>query len=253
MNLLSIDFDFFFPIPKGGDALQLYDWGHSEQNPFLGGPVWMFRAAGFLNHGDELPMCKGWERFWDRFKFPENATLYFADSHVQALYPEIRDHVFGVVRNYDAHHDVGYSQKAVDDLLEHGRADCANWGLFYSEFADLPYQVVLPPRMTARDVEAVPKRHNVSAQLDDGERVATPFESVILVRSGSWTPSWCDGMFQAFLDACPIKRRVDIHQKLLGKPLEPRWFSLEEAQKAAEGMRAGMEQARQLAEMGATG
>lgn len=244
MNLLSIDWDFFFNVPTGGAAVQLYDWGHSEKMPFLLGPIWHFRAAGFLAQGIELPIVKDWERIWGRFNIPKDATLFYAESHSQATHREILERVQGKVVNFDAHHDLGYSDSAVRQLLVEGRVDCANWLLAYGTMLGVPTEVVLPFWQDKENLAEVPKRMNNTARLDDGRAVDTPFSTIFVARSGSWVPSWCDEQFDEFIAACPASNKVDLHERLLGRPLERRSFDMEEARGMAEGQKVRLEEIR---------
>lgn len=232
-HLLSVDWDFFFPTDRSS---QLYDWGHSEKMPFLMGPVWVSRAAGFLQQGMALPRCHGWERFWERFRFQRGAVLYYAESHAQAIHLLVRSRVSGRVVNFDAHHDLGYGPNGIKGLLVSGRADCANWLAAYSILLGNQADVVLPPWQGETELNDVPRRQGVSARIDDGSNVQVPFGTIMVARSGSWTPSWCDDDFQTFIESCPVQHKVDL-DGILGEPLRPREFEVAQAETMAREWR----------------
>src|SRR5574340_1024527 len=111
MNLLSVDWDFFFPEPSPDDGrnVELFDWGHKE-NSFFIDALWTFRAGAFLRAGLELPGLSGeQEDFWERFRFAPDAELFWAESHSAAGLHEVEQRVTHVW-NYDAHHDAWYAK-----------------------------------------------------------------------------------------------------------------------------------------------
>lgn len=115
-TLLSVDWDFFFPNPfdgarMPGENLLLWDWNKRE-SPFHIETIWTSRAAGFLANGLPLPQLHPSHTiFARRFRFSPHTKLYLAESHSQAVRPEIR---LGVnrVMSFDAHHDCGYGSVA---------------------------------------------------------------------------------------------------------------------------------------------
>jgi hypothetical protein len=83
MRILSVDWDFFFPVPNADPQLwALYDWQQGENPFFSSGFVWVTRATGFTMNGLPLPGTTGEEQtFWSRFRFKEDCWLWVAESH----------------------------------------------------------------------------------------------------------------------------------------------------------------------------
>ena len=123
MNLLSVDFDYFFPTKEynctNTEELCLFDWGHNEGwSPKLLDALWYIRASAFLRLQRELPYEKVPDKFWDRFNISKNAKLFIADSHSQAAHPKVTNNITdSIVSNIDAHHDCGYDKNIVDKVI----------------------------------------------------------------------------------------------------------------------------------------
>ena len=215
MNLLSVDWDFFFPEPKLSDPESLmFDWGHHEA-PFFIDSAWHHRAAAFLRHGMPLPGLSGeQEGFWSRFRFSPKAELIWAESHSNIGLPEVEQ---GVARvwSYDAHHDAGYGK--LSDLLPNlsrGMIHCDDWALFYtmtkaSRFHRRSRDIrVVYPRWKSWAMEAeIQPAWPVSRAVDDGKVLRPVIHRVFVCRSGAWVPSWLDAEWWSFLRACPIENR----------------------------------------------
>ena len=109
-NLLSVDWDFFFPeLSYDPELRSLYDWGHQDGGIFFLHDVWYDRAAGFILNNMPLPTTSGDEAtFWSRFRFARGCKLYYAESHHKIYHPRVRRKAFERIVNYDAHHDGGY-------------------------------------------------------------------------------------------------------------------------------------------------
>lgn len=220
MNLLSVDWDYFFEH-KGGTAdpdWHLYDWGHQDTG-FFRDALWGTRASTFIANGRALPGTTGEEAdFWKRFTFKKGAKLYLADSHACAASNEVCGRsrraalarwTWGQVWNYDAHHDAGYAKGQVFKAATEGRWGCDDWMGLYSCFThDLHVRY---PRWAAWKLEAEPEPDcAVNREVDDGlsptEPDGTPvvFDSVFVCRSGAWVPPWLDEDFARFVMRCPV-------------------------------------------------
>lgn len=207
-TLLSIDWDFFFPIPEH-DPNCLYDWGHREDQNLFYGLIWSIRAADFLRFRRELPATSGEEKdFWNRFHFKQDATLFYAESH--SLILQVIKNTTHIL-NFDAHHDAGYSNGKKKQ--EQG---CDNWVLY------LPHKNtvrVIYPSWKFYAFKAEPATQGkVKRIIDDGKPIPDEVDTVFVCRSGAWVPGWLDDDFDNFLDNCPVRRHIQV-----GKLVERKW------------------------------
>lgn len=212
MNLLSVDWDFFFPVyPTDAGLWHLYDWGHRDAGKIFLEALWYSRAAAFKVEGMELPDTTGEElKFWNRFQFNPGTKLYFADSHVEAYNQLVREGIDNVV-NFDAHHDGGY-EITLNQIMRSQKVDCSSWMVGY-HLAGADIRTIYPSwkawAMTDEPKPAVPMNRRV-----DGKR-GTPtkfpaFDRIFLCRSGGWSPSWLDSKFDQFLKDCPVTEKIDL-------------------------------------------
>lgn len=248
LTLLSIDWDFYFPEPVGrgeGDALGLYDWGHSEKH--LGqmqDAIWMMRACSFAARELPLPMVnKEWQTFWGRFDFSNCREAYITDSHKWAAASMISNRFPGEweeVVSFDAHHDLGYEtpmtyQGAVCEVT------CENWLEYYTDVRGAKATVVYPDWKTrAFDLEPSyqAKSPLIRRVFDkDFDRVIAP-DIVFIARSGAWVPTWCDDDFITFTEQCPVGQKIN----LLGSDgaVTRRYYDQGEVNKIREELRKVM-------------
>lgn len=213
MNLLVVDWDYFFPVPQGGPEVVLYDWGHTEMGgrAMLEG-IWHARAAGFVGSGRVLPGLSGLELgWWPRFRFSPKATLYVAESNAQAASKRVAANITSVWL-FDAHHDAGYHQS---DGLRNSYANgftAEDWLAWYYLEGVVDLHVRYPQwRTRAFDTEPEPAAL-VDRAFDREAPVPLVFDRVFICRSGVWVPPWHDGAFDEFVAACPVKRRRVIGQ-----------------------------------------
>jgi hypothetical protein len=241
LSLLVVDWDYFFPNPfDGGDQddpnAPLYDWSHAESRFYIE-MVWPGRAASFLINEVPLPMCQGWETFWDRFSFAEGAPLYIADSNAFAgtipaglgyaeAPSEVADWPWGSVWLYDAHHDCGY-KTSPEEVRERGTISCEDWMLVHHDAGSALHLRYPPWRTRFERAPAIP----IERRTDDGTAPPVVFDAVFLCRSGAWVPPWCDQQFDEFAARYPGGEA-----SLVG-PIMTRTFDRELAEHDAEQMR----------------
>lgn len=224
MKLLSIDWDYFFPIPAS-DPRGLFDWGHREASFFIE-DIWPFRAASFVRSGMALPGLSGDERtFWKGIKTTKDAPLFIAESHAFAVDPRITaSFLEAEARNekmeiwsYDAHHDLGYSDHAITDILN-GTVDCGNWLLAYLLRFRVDIKIRYPRwHKHALDQDEIKEslsdlitRHHVDLSITKRERRPV-FDAIFICRSGAWTPPWLDRDFQTFTNGAPNMHQNNLH------------------------------------------
>lgn len=216
-HLLVVDWDYFFPNPFDGgdhDAVadsHLYDWAHAE-TLFHINRVWQTRASSFLYNGSSLPMCSGWETFWDRFTVAEDAPLFMAESNLYAAtipaglgysgsVTDVADWPWDSVWLYDAHHDCGYNT-TLEAWRERGTITCEDWMLVHHEAGSKLHMRYPAWKTRAFEVEKR-TRVPVDRRFDDGAAPPVVFDAVFLCRSGAWVPPWCDHQFEDFASRYP--------------------------------------------------
>ena len=205
MRLLSVDWDYFLPIPED-DPHALYDWGHTESISFMKDGIWTIRAGSFLFQGYPLPGLSGDVKdFWGRF-CNLCGELYFADSHSMIYSPKVRSGITEIW-NFDAHHDAYWTSKEVQT---EGKVNCENWATVFASMGvtvktffptwnnySLEYKMPLPLGMPR-------------IQLDPGTPFHKQFDRIFVCRSGAWTPSWLEEAFWDFIASCPTNTRVNV-------------------------------------------
>src|SRR3954470_22334198 len=77
-HALVLDWDYFFPLKRE------WEWNHWEAPAMIEGAVWAARAFDFFLRQKPLPQSLAWRGFWNRFKFIDDAKLYYADSNALA-------------------------------------------------------------------------------------------------------------------------------------------------------------------------
>lgn len=227
MNLLSIDFDYFFPMKDADPKLySLYDWGHRDTGKLWIETLWHTRAAAFLANEMELPTTTGEEvGFWDQFKFSPTTKLFYADSHLRAVDTSVSKEIDFVV-SYDAHHDGGYNT-TIREILKNGY-NCGSWMVKYHQ-AGAKLLVIYPEwKKTALD-EAKPAIPHLKRTTQKNWTFPI-FDRIFIARSGGWTPSWVDPQFNAFMEDCPVQTHVNLG-------MTPRVFDLKQAQDEADIMK----------------
>jgi hypothetical protein len=245
-NLLCIDFDFHFPNAfEAGNyddpAWQLQDWGHSETPMFLSNMVWATRASAYYQHNLPLPGMVipegGWEAFWGRFTFTDDAWFGYGDSnaHAGAVTPPDGSGAFDKVVLFDAHHDSGYRIKSFEQYLQQDSFSCEDWMLEHQRRGTTDIEVRFPQWKPDAVQEQLPAGVVSRLTVDDEQPLPdVMFDAVFVCRSGAWVPAWCDGDFGDFLDAAPLVG-VQVDEEELD-----RGFDLDAARAMGEQMREMM-------------
>ncbi|MFE9833964.1 hypothetical protein ACFYP4_02275 [Streptomyces sp. NPDC005551] len=212
-NLLVVDWDFFFPNPmygaKMGPDVLLYDWHHSESRWGVD-MQWPIVAQGWLRNGLELPMCRDYDGFWDRFNLfreeGEPAPMLYGDSNVWSglLLPTTfgwEVEAWTKVSLWDAHHDCGY-KGTLEEWRAGGEMECDSWMLKHHDLGS-ELEVIYPRWRSKIDgIESGPLIP-VNRRIDDGSNPPTVYDAVYICRSGAWVPAWCDEQFEDFLARYP--------------------------------------------------
>jgi hypothetical protein len=193
MNILSVDWDYWFP-----NSLD-FDWGHRESMFFIE-PIWSIRAG---NRGitsgkraiDVMVPRRSFKTFWDQFEDLSVVNLVVAESHLSLL-AWLREVAAKNVKiwNYDAHHDLGYGMQ---------EENCGNWALkaFQEGILD-DYRLVYPQwRVTDPENEkGIPVPDDLPFEYYfEQPQINEKIDVVFICRSGSWTPSWRDSSWMRFI------------------------------------------------------
>jgi len=233
VRLLSIDWDYFFPVLRDiDDTSFLYDWGHEENIPFMLDEIWYTRAGNFLRSGLPLPDTSGKEAvFWSRFRFSENATLFYGDSHSLIYSPQVSSSTTEVW-NFDAHHD---SYHKMSEIFKDGSGvvTCDNWATVLHVMRGVKIHTFYP-EWASWMMEDKPCTE-MKVQVDPGMPFRRVFDAVFLCRSAGWTPPWVEEKFYGFLESCPIKQRT------LLDGMTKREFSMDKVYEANRQLRELME------------
>lgn len=232
-RLLSVDWDFFFPVPEV-DAEFLYDWGHREDLALMKEEIWVFRAADFLQRGKPLPDTDGREcDFWSRFRFNPDAKLYYADSHSQIFKPEVFEDGVTEIWSFDAHHDAFKTPK---EVIRTNQVTCESWAVA-AWLNKAKVRVFYPPWREYALKEEKPKVP-IHIELDPQNRkpFRQPFDKVFVCRSGAWTPTWLEDKFWEFIFSCPALEKVNLDG------IKRREYPQEEADKLAKAEKKVIEE-----------
>jgi len=197
MNILSIDWDYFFPVPRKRPEAYMYDWGMQEAEFFTSADgIWTSRAASFIAVGMGLPTTSGEEEsFWSKVLIRPSASLWVADSHSALSDLVQRNGVENVeIWNFDAHHDGAYSKEACL-LAEEGRISCDNWA-YWARCLGVEVATIYP-KWRERNPESSSKFFSGLTFFDRVPQVL--FHEVFICRSGAWVPPWLDEKFVGFL------------------------------------------------------
>lgn len=184
MNVLSIDWDYFFP-----DSLN-YDWGANEESFLMYEFIWSIRynAINLISkevaHESYVVNNERLKEF-KKQKWKAKKSV-IVDSHKDIFSVLDKD---SIVWNFDAHHDAGYHKKEV--------LDCGNWverGRVKGVIKE--YNLVYPPwRKKGKEPKPI-------CRLDKTyyvpPTIPISFDLVFLCRSSCWTPPWADAAFLAF-------------------------------------------------------
>lgn len=255
MRLLSIDWDYFIPTyPFDKELWMLYDWGMKDSPFHRDAAQWINRGAGFLMNNLPLPDTTGLEEtFWGRFKFWPWTKFYYSDSHLYAALIPDPDPALDIeeVWNFDAHHDLGYTgtQKQMRDKNE---VTCDNWLACYKIWGARVR--VLYPRWRPDAMKEESKPVFAGLRKTDNEQpVSKPFDAVYVCRSSAWSPAWLDHKFVRFMEASPLKERINLQEDY--DAMIPRECSMEVMReyvanwtKLREGYAAAMKQLKEAQE-----
>lgn len=207
INILSVDWDYFFPNQEW------FDWGHSEKSIFME-TAWQWRAgnrnlltsarAVDVFRTDPERLNKFWEHiYYGSRDFPN--ILVVAESHkdIVDMFASYSKpfHVY----NFDAHHDLGYTHN--------DHVDCGNWASKYIEDGRIEKYVLIYPKWRKVEPEAgvrdLKKRFGGKVFIKYEKEfllMPTLFHAVFICRSSAWTPTWCDNEWTKFVSFWKVSK-----------------------------------------------
>jgi hypothetical protein len=231
LNILSIDWDYFFP-----DNLD-FDWAMDDRQFLFYETIWPIRwghmhlktekYAKDIYHPDHQ-LLNG---FLDKILINSTPTLIsIADSHTDIkhlinLFPAKVN-----IYNFDQHHDIYYGNELPK---KESQLNCGNWvGYFLDRIES--YHLFYPP-WRKDNLEYTGKLlHTNSVSYSIPEDPPT-FDAVFLCRSSPWTPPWSDHKWIEFIEYFKINYPLLWNHKLaLDYVLKARPFDQEAAERYAE-------------------
>jgi len=190
MNILSIDWDYFFP-----DVIP-YDWGHKESGIFYE-MAWHWRPGNRNLITNEIaldtvvPSKERLKDFWKKVCPKTSKFLIIAESHLDIL--QIGK-IFkeSTIWNFDQHHDLCYGDK------QPTKPDCGSWaGHLIKEGVISEYNVVYP-EWRKQEPENIPEiKANYYYEIPEN---LPEFDIVFICRSYAWTPTWADPEWIKFIE-----------------------------------------------------
>lgn len=225
MNILSIDWDYFFP-----DNF-VFDWQFQDNNKIYCETLWPIRwsnrnifdhtiIAKDVYHPD-LQLLNG---FLDKIlinSYP--SVLVISDTHVD-IKILIDNFPKSNIYNFDQHHDVYYQDHPIkiDRQL-----DCGNWVSCLSTQIK-SYHLFYPSWRESTPEESDNNYiDSISYSIPENPPV---FDAVFICRSSPWTPSWSDHKWIEFIEYFKTNHPILWNRKLaLDYVLKPRPFNQEEA------------------------
>lgn len=227
MNVVTIDWDYFFP------NIDAFDWGHSEHNAFFYEIIWSTRpnnrslsgsnvgqrAIDVVHiHQKRLDYIKGLIEEWNPF------LIYVAESHKLAYDVCSQLDLRKIdLWNLDAHHDTGYKGSTKS-------ASCENWVTCLRQEKRLKSYNLIYPEWRKDAPEGKPKIK--TAIQYDLPKIPSP-QALFICRSPAWTPSWADHEWIAFLKLIQEKTTFQVLQDLIWRERQP---TLEQAKQLADQM-----------------
>ena len=234
LNILSVDWDYFFP------CVDDFDWGHKESMLFIEA-LWIHRwsnrnlITGKYARDVVVPNESLLEFFWGGVVKVPPIKICIAESHaaiidfmkmVQPSGAKTR----WAVWNFDAHHDLGYGN---------GKAlQCENWArIGISDGLIRSYNLVYPGwRRDEPEQDLYPgkiKSAQFSYHYKPPEHLPY-FHCIFVCRSGAWTPSWHDDRWLTFIGGLKeLDPMVWLSKAYQGIALKARAFDLQEAKRHA--------------------
>jgi len=240
MNILSIDWDYFFP-----DNF-VFDWQFQDNNKIYCEIIWPIRwsnrnlfdhkiIAKDIYHPD-LQLLNG---FLDKIlinSYP--SMLVISDTHVDIktlidAFPKSN------IYNFDQHHDIYYGNELPK---KESQLNCGNWvGCLLNQIKS--YHLFYPPwRKTNPEHKGKLLYTEVSYSIPEDPPV---FDAIFICRSSPWTPPWSDHKWIEFIEYFKINYHILWNRKLaLDYVLKARPFDQQEAERYEQQTKKSIERCK---------
>jgi hypothetical protein len=227
MNILSIDWDYFFP-----DNFE-FDWQFKDNKFIYCELLWPIRWSNLSVFDNKViakdiyhPDPQLLNGFLDKLLINSNLqALVLSDTHSD-IAVLIDNFPKSNVYNFDQHHDIYYGKPPVKET----QLDCGNWASYYLNLNQIKsYHLFYPPWR-----ESIPE-NQMQLSMANSMSYSIPkdppvFDAVFICRSSPWTPSWSDHKWIKFIEY--FKTNYPIlwnHKTALEYVLKPRPFDQHEA------------------------
>lgn len=230
MNILSVDFDFFFPDSKQ------FDWGMSENNRKLNEMLWHIRyweksilSEKYAKDSYTVDKKRMSRFFENSLSKTEDPSIFVFDSHADIANILQSLNEKPIIYNFDQHHDCGYSCDEEDDK----KLNCGNWVKKCKQYIE-EYILIYPLwRLESKEefFSHVPDVILYDTQFDMRNRLPM-FDILFVCKSSAWVPSWEEVSWKTFLYTLsymfPNQYRLMSYDKYA---IENRYFDIKIAEK----------------------
>ena len=239
LNILSIDWDYFFP--NNFD----FDWAMDESRFLFYEMIWPIRWGNIHLMTKELakdiyhPDQQLLNGFLDKILINSNPSLLsIADSHTDIKHLINLFSAKVNIYNFDQHHDIYYGNELPNKESE---PNCGNWvGYFLDRIES--YHLYYPPWRKS-NLEHTGKLLHTNSVSFTIPKNPPSFQMIFICRSSPWTPSWSDHHWIKFIEYFKTNYRYTWDHKLaLDYALKPRPFDLKQAKQYYEQTKKMMQQ-----------
>lgn len=244
MNILSIDWDYFFP-----DNLD-FDWAMDDKKFFFYEMIWPIRW-GHCNLYDHKIIAKDvyhpdpqlLNGFLDKILINSSpALLSIADSHTDIQYLINLFPAKVNIYNFDQHHDIYYGNELPKRKVQ---LNCGNW-VGYFLYRIESYHLFYPPWRESNPEHVGKLLHTNSISFTIPESPPA-FDMIFICRSSPWTPSWSDNHWIEFIEYFKTNHPIIWNNKLtIDYALKPRPFSQKEAEQHFKQSKAAIEYCKKM-------
>lgn len=201
MNILSLDWDYFFP-----DNFD-FDWQMAENNYVFYEIIWSIRW-GNMNYKTKQLAKDVYHPDRELYSQFINIVLNYCvdplligitDSHsnISAIFESLNFIKKFSVWNFDQHHDFWYGETEVPEY----NCDCGNWVKYYWNKIK-EYHLVYPAwrkKFPEPNFKKYSKYFN-SIDYSIPHNILPEFDVIFICRSSPWTPSWSDYLWMELLN-----------------------------------------------------